>query len=147
MEPKNETSLKVKIPFRILSVVFALIAVFTLLTAGLAAYQGFYGRLVMYGAYAAINFIIAFGFWKMKKWILSIFVVALAAVTLFGIIGLIAGTKELTQFFTGILVVGVFSGVIYFLRSHLNGEYRQYKVLGSFFALLALAQIAIAILK
>ncbi len=147
MELKNETSLKVKIPFRILSVVFALIAAFTLLTAGLAAYQGFYGRFVMYGAYAAINFIIAFGFWKMKKWILSIFVVALVAVTLFGIVGLITGTKEVSQFLTGILVVGVFSGMIYFLRNYLNGEYRQYKVLGSFIVLIALAQIAITILK
>lgn len=139
--------LKIKVPFRIVSVIFAIIAVLTLFTAALSAYQGFYGRLFMYSAYAGANLIIAFGFWKMRKWIFSLFIAALAVVTILDVIGLILDTKTLTQALFSVLVVGIFTGVLYFLRNRLNGTYKQYKVMGSFVGLLALAQIAIAAIK
>lgn len=135
------------ISYRILSVVFSILTVLSVLAAIIFAYNHFYGRFLAYASYAAINALLAAGFWNMKKWIVSLLGITLGLVLIMDIVRLINGVGNLKSIFVGLGIIGVLFIFSSLSRNSLQGEYKNYKVIGFFVGLLILAQIAITFLK
>ena len=64
--------LKIRLPYRILGVVFGLIALLTFLSVISALSHQFFASALVFISYVGLNGILAYGLWKMRKWIVPL---------------------------------------------------------------------------
>lgn len=143
----NKISLKILLPYRIFGVIFGVIALFNLLFILSFSLRRFFVLALIYTAYAALSGILAYGFWKTKKWIVSLLGSAVVVVTILNVINVIRGTQNISRAFIGFIVLFAFFIFAYFSRNFLDGEYKNLKALSLFLALIIFTQAAAFFLK
>lgn len=144
----NKTPLKVLIPYRTLSVVFGVIMLWNILIALPSNFlRHLFAPALMYAAYAGLDGVLAYGFWKMKKWIVPILGGMVVIVAILNIINVIRSTQEINRTIIGFVVLGALFLFTYLSRNFLEGEYKNWKALGLFLAFLIISQTAIFFLK
>ncbi len=143
----NKIPLKILIPYRTLSVIFGVAALLNLLAVLSFSLRQFFVFALIHTAYAALSGILACGFWKMKKWIVSFLGSAVVVVTILNIVNVIRGTQNISQALVGFVILGALFLFTYLSRNFLDGEYKNLKALGLFLALIIFIQAATFFLK
>lgn len=143
----NNVSWKFLIPYKIISVFFAALALLTFLSVISLSLRHLFASAVMYAAYVGLNGILAYGFWKMRKWIVPLSGVAALVVTIMNIIDVSRGTQVAGKVLIGFAILCALFVFTYSSRNFLEGEYRNLKALGLFLAFLILSQAATFFLK
>ncbi len=139
----NKIPLKILIPYRTISVVFGIVALLTFLSAlsfGLRTF--FVSALLMSAAYIGLNVVLAYGFWKMRKWIVPLLGGTALIVAILNIANIIRGTQKISQALIGFVILGALFLFTYLSRNFLDNEYKNLKALGLFLALLIISQVA-----
>jgi|GEM_PF-5584221 len=143
----NKIPLKILLPYRILGVIFGIVTLWNLLAVLSFSLRHFFVFALIYTAYACLGGILAYGFWKMKKWIVPLLGSTAIVVIILNIINVIRGTQKISQALIGFVILGALFLLAYFSRKFLDGEYKNFKVLGLFLALIIFSQAATILLK
>ncbi len=143
----NKIPLKILLPYRILGVIFGVVALWNLLAVLSFSLRRFFVFALIYTAYACLGGILAYGFWKMKKWIVPLLGSTAVVVIILNIINVIRGTQGISRALIGVVVLCALFLLAYFSRKFLDGEYKNFKVLGLFLALIIFSQAATIFLK
>lgn len=136
-----KTPLKFFIPYKIIGAIFAVMALLTILTLITPIRFHAYSRAMLYASFVGINIIFAFGFWQMKKWIIVVLGFTLVFLAVAGIIRVFQDFQKFNSALTPFLIVGALFLFSYLSRLHLEGEYKNVKVISTFITLLILSQI------
>jgi len=143
----QQIPLKILLPYRILGVIFGVIALLTFLSVISSGSRNLFTLALVYASYVCLNGILAYGLWKMKKWIIPLLGGTTLIVAILNIVNIIGGTQKISRALTAFIILGVFFLLAYFSRKFLNGDYKNYRALGLFAAFLVLSQAAIFFLK
>lgn len=144
----QQIPLKIRLPYRVLGVMFGIIVLLDVLIALPSnVLRHLFAPALMYAAYAGLSGVLAYGFWKMKKWIVPIVGSMVVIVAALNIVNLMRGTQEINQAIIGIVMLVALFLFSYFSRRFLSGEYKNPKALILFFAFLVISQAAIFFLK
>ncbi|MDD5397023.1 MAG: hypothetical protein PHW24_03110 [Candidatus Moranbacteria bacterium] len=143
----NETPLKILLPFRTLGFVFGAIALLTFLSALLFAFNKRPSSALLYASYGFVDAILAFGLWKMRKWVVTIFGSATVLVVVLNALNLSRGAQKMSQAITGVAILGVVFLFTFFSRNFLNDEYKNTKAILGFLSFLILSQIILIFLR
>jgi len=139
--------LKIRLPYQVLGVLFGSVVLFTILLFILSSVRNFFVLtfLIYSVAFVGLNGILAYGFWKMRKWTMTLLggMTFLIAISIIAITG---NNKNISQAIVGLVTFGTLFIFTYFSRKFLNGDYKNPKALGLFSVLLIISQI-IAFLK
>lgn len=135
------------ISFRILSVVFGLIFLLTILSVIAFGFNHFFARALMYFGFAGVNAMLAFGFWKAQRWLATLLGGSVIIILVINIARLAVGTTSVIQALTGFIILGILFLATYFSRDYMEGEYKNPKVIGLFLFFLILSQVAFFFLK
>lgn len=138
---------KILIPYKVLGVVFCVLVLLNFLSVLSSVSRHFYIFALMYAAYVGLYLILAYGFWKMKKWIVFILGGLTLVMLVIDISHLIGSTKNIVQISISFAVLCALFAFSYFTRNFLNDDYKNYKMLGLFTVFLVLSQVAIIFLK
>ncbi len=141
-ESRNESIPKgIIIPYRVISIAIALIALLTLIISTTGPLFSFKAWILI--SQIVIEVILVYGFWNMRKWI----VVVMGSMIFFLFLDYIAklsyGNLPIRSAVVSLLIMGTFFIFSYFTKNYLNGEYRNFRVLRVFFGALLLSQILI----
>lgn len=139
--------LKIRLPYRILGVVFGLIALLTFLSVISALSHQFFASALVFISYVGLNGILAYGLWKMRKWIVPLLGGTILLVAIFNVINIIRGMQRMNQVLSAFIVFGALFLFAYFSRKFLSGDYKNYKALGLSAVFLILSQVIIFFLK
>lgn len=142
----NKISLKIQIPYQVIGVLFGGVALLTLFSAiSLLSTNFFIPTFLVSIAYAGLNGIMAYGFWRMKKWIVSLLGGTALIVAIINIINIFRGIQEINQAIIAFVILGVLFLFTFFSRKFLNGDYKNIKALGLSLVLIIFTQIIIII--
>ena len=139
----QQLPLKIRLPYQILSVVFGIIALLTFLSVISATSRQFFASALMYLSYVGLNGILAYGLWKMRKWIVPLLGGTILFMASFNIFNIIMGTQRISQTLSAFIIFGALFLFAYFSRKFLNGGYKNLNALGFSAILLVLSQIII----
>ncbi len=143
----NKIPLKILLPYRILGVIFGVVALWNLLAVLSFSLRRFFVFALIYTAYACLGGILAYGFWKMGKWLVSVLGGVTIIVAILNIINVIRGTQKISQALIGFVILCALFIFVYLSRNFLDGEYKNLKVLGLSLAFLIFTQAATFFLK
>jgi hypothetical protein len=147
-ETKNiKVPLKILIPFRILGVLFGVITAVTFLGIFIFIYRNSFGLAFSYFCFTLLDGILTYGFWKMQKWITVILGSSISILAVFNVINVSIGAQKIGQAVLGLVILLVLFVFTYFSRSHLDGKYKDSKMISLFLTPLILSQIIILFLK
>ena len=141
----NKIPLKILIPYRAISVVFGFVTLWNILAALSFSSVGsrrLFVFALIYIAYAIVSGTLAYGFWKMKKWVVFVLGGAAIVVIILNIINIINGTQKISQAIIGIAILCALFVFTYFSRKFLDGEYKNFKALGLSLFFLIFTQVA-----
>ncbi len=97
-------------------------------------------------AYAGLNAVMAYGFWKMRKWVMSILVSSTIMVAFIGVINVTNGVIDDIDLSPFVVLIALFI-FAFFSRKFLSGNYKNPRVLGLFWVFLIFIQAIIFLLK
>jgi uncharacterized membrane protein (DUF2068 family) len=143
----DSASLKILIPFKILGAFFWVIAALTVMAFFFFAFRFYFATALMYAVLAVVNGIMAYGLWKMQKWVVPLLGGSAIIVLAINLINVVKNTRTLGQALTAFAILAVIFIFSYFSRNFLEGEYDNRKVLGSFLTLLIFSQLIAFFLK
>lgn len=131
-----------KIVFRILGVIFFVIAVLSLYIFGVQLY--FYSKIniwkpLMTLSFVGFGFISSYALWGYKKWAVVIFSVNFANILLTQALN----PTTLNRAILPILLSGGVLSLVYFSRRHLNGDYLKWLPILLFLVFTLLNQISL----
>jgi hypothetical protein len=136
----NNVSWKFLVPFRALSVIFAAIALLTFFSSLLLPWGS---RILVYITYIVMYVILVYGFWKMRKWVVTLMGITFAFLVIDNGVRLLIGTQKIVPALVSLLIVGIIFLISYFFRSQLNGEYKNIRVLRVFIVFLILSKLLV----
>ncbi len=139
--------LKIRLPYKILGVLFGALALLSFLFIVSSISRNLFMFALMSMTYTGLNGIMAYGFWKMRKWIVPLLGGTTLIVAIINIANIIGGTQKISQALMGFVILGALFIFAYFSRKFLNGDYKNLKALGLFAGLLVLSQVVIFLLK
>lgn len=140
--------LGIRLPYRVLGVVFGLVALRTLFSAiWIGSLNFFMPSFLIAVAYAGFDGIMAYGFWKMRKWIVPLLGGVALIVVITDIANIAIGTQGINPVLIEFAILGILFLFVYFSRKFLNGDYKNIKALGLSLALIIFPQIIIFLLK
>lgn len=134
---------KILVSYRIIGVFFAIVAILALLPF-------IFGPLgiktLVYFFYIIITIPTAYGFWKMRKWIITLQGTVVVIAVLNVGLAIFQGAPK-ARVLVSLLVFGALFLFSYFSRSHLEGEYKKMKIIVFLTAIWAFSQILMYINK
>lgn len=137
----------VKLSYQIFSVLFWAVAIIFLFSIISLSLRNLFSpaSLIYSIAFAGLNGVLAYGFWKMRKWTMTLLggMTLLVAISIIAVLGNNKNIGHATVIFATFGILFLFT---YFSRKFLNGDYKNLKALGLFSAFLIITQI-IAFLK
>lgn len=143
----NKESLNLLIAFRVMGVIFGAISLITFLTVLSLIFRHFFIHALMYIAFAGLNGMVAYGFWKMRKWLVSLLGGSTIIVGVLSLANVLSGIKDTGQALVGFIVVCTLFLFTYFFRNFLDDDYKNSKVLGLFLIFLIISQLVSFFLK
>lgn len=135
---KNTVSWGFLIPYRALSILFGLI---TAVTFFASLWIAFGIRTFVYITYMVMYVMLIYGFWKMRKWVVTIMSCTMVFLIINNGIRLFYGTQKISAALMAFLFAGIILLFTYLTRSQLNGEFKNIRVLRVFIIFLLLSQI------
>jgi hypothetical protein len=136
----NNVSWKFLIPFRTLSVIFAAIALLTFFSSLMLPWGS---RILVYISYIVLYVILIYGFWKMRKWIVTLLGITLGFLVIDSGVRLLMGAQKISSALMALLIVGIIFLFSYALRAQLNGGYKNVRVLRVFIIFLILSKLLV----
>jgi hypothetical protein len=136
----SNISWKFLIPFRALSIIFAAIALLTFLSSLMLPWGS---QILVYISYIVLYVILIYGFWKMRKWTITLMGITFIFLIIDNSIRLLSGTQKIVPALVSLLIVGIIFLFSYISRAQLNGEYKNIKVLRVFIVFLLLSKILV----
>jgi hypothetical protein len=136
----SSVSWKFLVPFRVLSILFAVIAALTFFSS---LFLPWGTRILVYISYIVMYVILIYGFWKMRKWVVTLMGITFIFLVIDNSVRLFMGTQRIVPALVSLLIVGIIFLFSYFSRSQLNGEYKNMRVLRVFVVFLILSKLLV----
>lgn len=135
---------KIRLAYQIFGVLFGMAALWTLVLFVSFSLRNFFDLIFLIYSVAFIGFngTLAYGFWKMRKWMVTI----TGSMTFFiaiSIIAIIGRNRNISQAIAGLVIFGALFLFTYFSRKFLSGDYKDLKALGLFSAFLIISQMIV----
>ena len=140
----NGSSWKFLIAFRAISIFFAAITAITF-TGSLSFPVGI--RTFLYISYMVLYVMLIYGFWNMRKWVITLMGCTIVLLTINNLVRLFYGTQKIGSALMALSFVGAILLFSYISRFHLNGEYKNIRVIRVFIVFLVLSQILLILLN
>lgn len=134
----RNVSWKFLIPYRILGVFFAVVAIVTLL-ASLVNPLGV--KTLIAVSYIVMDVILIYGCWNMRKWLTTLLGLTFAFLLINNVMRILQGTQKISSAVATLLFVAAIILFSYISRDKLNGEYGNVRVIRVFVVALILSQI------
>ncbi len=140
-------SFKIRLPYQIIGILFGIVGlVFLVSTVSFSLYDFVPTFLIYSVAFFGLNGIIAYGFWKMRKWIITLLGAMTFLITI-SIVAISGSNKNINQAIAILVVFGALFLFTYFSRKFLNGDYKNPKALGLFLIFLIISQVITFFIK
>ena len=97
--------------------------------------------IVLYISYIVLYVILAYGFWKMRKWVTILMSCTLVFLIINNAISFFQDTQKISSALWTVFFAGVILLFSYVSRSRLGGEYKNVRVIRVFAVFLILSQI------
>lgn len=124
--------------FKALSILLAAICAFTFL-ASLAMPFGI--RTFMYISFMVLYVILIYGFWNMRKWIITLLGINFVFLFFDSLFRIVQGTQKISSAFFLLVVLALIIALSYISRNYFNGEYKNMRVIRVFVIFLVLSKI------
>jgi hypothetical protein len=134
----NAVFWKFIVPCRIISIFFAVAALFTFFVSLLSPIGK---QTFIYISYIVMYVILTGGFWRMRKWVVTLMGCTMVYAVVYNIARLFQDTQKINFVLLSILFTGAIFLFSYISRSQLEGEYKDKGVLSVFIAFLLLSQL------
>jgi hypothetical protein len=140
----NTVSWKWLIPYRIISILFTIIALATFVSSFWLPIGSW---LFLYIAYVVLYVCLIIGFWKMRKWVVTLLGCTVIMAVIVSGIRLFLDEQEIIIALLAPLLAGVIFLFVYVSRSHLEGKYWDRGMLILFGTFLILSQLLLIFLN
>jgi len=134
----NDVSWKFLIPYRIISILFAIIATFTF-GVSIVVPPGKVTFLCI--SFMFWEVMLIYGFWKMRKWVVTLMGIVMIFIAFNNIVRVFQGMREIIPTLPYLLFLSAVLIFSYISRSQLNGEYKNIRVIRVFVVFLILSQV------